>query len=260
MNEYGRVHFIALILITLTMFAWESMGHVRPWTDRRVKRWLYHGSVTIVNSIMTRVLFVSATAAWIMYIHDNGWGLSNLLGLKGGLEIALTVILYDGLNYGWHRMLHEVPFLWRFHKYHHTDTQVDVTTALRFQPGELALSFIVKLGFVLIWGPTLLAYFVFEGLITAYALFHHSNVDLPDRWEMRLRWIHMTPRLHAAHHTVSIRSRDGNYSTIFLIWDKIFGSFREADREELKSLGLAEGRDSHLSWKAYLLSPFKRLD
>ena len=91
--------------------------------------------------------------------------------------------------------------------------------------------------------------------VQPFAQFHHANIDFPDPVEKVLRWFFMTPRLHAAHHTVALRSRDANYSTVFLAWDYIFGTFQEADYKELDELGISQGRNSDLSFIALLKSP-----
>jgi sterol desaturase/sphingolipid hydroxylase (fatty acid hydroxylase superfamily) len=109
-----------------------------------------------------------------------------------------------------------------------------------------------------LWGPSLSAFMIFEAGITAYSQFHHSDIDFPDAVEEKLRWIHMTPRVHASHHTVSLRTRDANYSTIFSLWDRVFGTFQEPDSQEIKQLGLPEGREDVLSYKKMFGIPFSR--
>jgi sterol desaturase/sphingolipid hydroxylase (fatty acid hydroxylase superfamily) len=191
-------------------------------------------------------------------VESRSWGLSHWLGLRAGWEVAVTLIVFDGLDYGWHRLNHRVPFLWNFHRMHHSDTQVDVTTSLRFHPGELLISSAVKFFWILLWGPTFLSFMIFETAVTAYSQFHHSNLDFRDSVEKGLRWFHMTPRLHASHHTETLRTRDANFSTIFLIWDRIFGTLKESDREEMKRLGLPEGRESYLNFFDFIGTPFRQ--
>lgn len=240
-----------------SLFVCESLVHTRPWEIPRVKRWIFHMAVSIFNTVWTRLTVAVAVLAWLRVVENHGWGISRMLGLAGVVEIVGTIIVFDFFDYWWHRFNHLVPFLWRFHKVHHTDTHVDVTTTLRFHPGELFFSYGAKVCWIFIWGPSLAAFAIFETGITLYALFHHSNIDFPDRWEKRLRLVHMTPRLHAGHHTVSLRTRDGNYSTIFLIWDRLFGTLREPDFEELKTLGLSEGRATYLEPGVFLAAPFR---
>ncbi len=243
--------FFVLAIVFLTESRWPA----RLWEIARWRRWAVHMAVSIVNTVLTRLLVAAPLVVLILMAREKGWGLASWLGLKGIGEILATLVVFDLFDYWWHRFNHTIPFLWRFHRYHHLDTHVDVTTAIRFHPGELFLSYGVKSVWILVWGPTVWAFFLFEAAITAYSMFHHANFDFPDGVEAKLRWVHMTPRLHASHHTVSLRMRNGHYSTIFLLWDRIFGTFREPDRGEMKTLGLKEGRTRYLSLGAYLKTP-----
>lgn len=245
-----------LAAVLAAMAAAETLWPARPWEDRRPRRWAVHGALAAFNAALTRLLLAAPLAALILETQERGWGLANVLGLSGPAELAATAFFSDGFLYWWHRASHRVPFLWRWHKVHHLDTHVDATTALRFHAGELLLSGAAKALWVLAWGPSLAGFVLFEALTTAYAQFHHANVDLTDAWERRLRLVHMTPRLHAAHHTVCLRTRDANFSTVFLLWDRLFGTLREADYGEMRELGLAEGRAGHLSLRTILSAPF----
>ncbi|MDE2292623.1 MAG: sterol desaturase family protein [Elusimicrobia bacterium] len=237
------------------MLAAETAWAVRPWSQGRARRLGFHLGLAAVNGAWTRLLMVGPLLAWTAYVHARGWGAEGLLRLTGWREVAAGVVALDLLNYWWHRLNHEVGFFWRFHRAHHVDTHVDTTTALRFHPGELLLSYGMKALWVLAWGPSTAALVVFEAALTAYAQFHHSNIDLPDRAERLLRLVHMTPRLHAAHHTAALRTRDMNYGTIFLWWDRLFGTVADATPEELATLGLPEGRASGLSPGWFLAAP-----
>ena len=254
----SQLHALRLILFFLVlglMSLAESVRPARSWPVSRTKRWIFHFGVSLFNTFLTRLVTGAPLLFLINFMETKKWGLSRVLGLDGLAEVMATIVLFDMLDYGWHRLNHQVPFFWRFHKAHHMDTEVDVTTSLRFHPGELLLSCGAKALWILFWGPSLTAFILFEAAITAYSQFHHSNIDFPEAIEKKLRWLHMTPRLHASHHTVTLRSRDANFSTIFLIWDKLFGSFEEADYEEIKQLGLTEGRGTYLSAKEFLLTP-----
>jgi sterol desaturase/sphingolipid hydroxylase (fatty acid hydroxylase superfamily) len=239
------------------MYAAETAFPARPWAQPRLKRLGFHALVTAVNTLLYRLLLAAPLLALAAAVHARGWGLAGALGLRGPAEAAASLVVLDMLNYWWHRWNHRVGFLWRFHRAHHYDTHVDVTTSLRFHFGELALSGGVKAFWLLAWGPSPAAFLLFEAAITAFAQFHHGNIDFPDPLERALRWVWMTPRLHAAHHTVALRSRDANYSTILLWWDRLFGSFAEADPAELKALGLAEGRTTDLSYAAFWAAPVR---
>jgi len=246
--------FLGLFVI---LFLTEGVVRARPWHHARGKRLGFHVCVSVCNTVVTRLVVTAPFAALLLWVESHHWGARSLLGLVGWQEIVATLIVCDFFDYWWHRFSHEWPFLWRFHRIHHLDTHVDVTTSLRFHPGELFLSYMAKSFWVLVWGPTLIGFVIFEAAITAYSQFHHSNIDFPDRVEKVLRWVHMTPRLHAGHHTVTVRTRNANYTTIFLIWDRLFGTLQEVDREELKTLGLPEARDKDLAFGYLLKAPFK---
>ena len=152
-------------------------------------------------------------------------------------------------------------FLWRFHKAHHADTHVDVSTALRFHPGELLISSLVKASWIVIWGPTVIAWFVFEALVSLSAQFHHSNFDFPDKVEKILSPIIVTPRYHASHHAVDRNFGDANFSTIFSIWDRMFFSYQKpaaggCTTQAKDSIGLPENRSQAFSVLAWMTEPF----
>lgn len=250
---------LAIFLGGLLFFALvESFFAARRWRGGRARRALFHVSVAAVNTVLVRLFVYVPFLMWVVYVEQQGWGISRWLGLDGWLEIVLSLIVLDAFDYFWHRANHRIPFLWRFHKAHHADVEMDVTTALRFHPGELFLSAFAKAAWVLVWGPTAIAWFVFEGLISLCAQFHHSNIDLPDSVERRLSKIIVTPRFHTSHHVVDRRYGDANFSTIFSFWDPLFGSYSQVPQAQLTddAIGLPEGRDVTLSLRAWFIEPF----
>ncbi len=252
---------LVIFLGGLMLFALlESLFAARRWQTSRLKRALFHASVAAVNTVLIRVFVYVPFLMWVVYVEQQGWGISRWLGLEGWLEVLLSLIVLDAFDYFWHRANHRVPFLWRFHKAHHADVEMDVTTALRFHPGELLLSAFAKAGWVLLWGPTAIAWFVFEGLISLCAQFHHSNIDLPDRVERWLSRIIVTPRFHTSHHVVDRRYGDANFSTIFSFWDPLFGSYNQVPSAQLTddAIGLPQGRDRTLSYRVWFSEPFSR--
>lgn len=247
----------------LLFFTIESFLPARPWRDSRVRRVAFHVIIAAFNTVLVRLFIYVPFLLWVVYVEQQGWGISRWLGLDGWLEIILSIIVLDAFDYFWHRANHRIPFLWRFHKAHHADTEMDVTTALRFHPGELVLSSFAKAGWVLVWGPTPIAWFLFEGLISLCAQFHHSNIDLPDPIERRLSRFLVTPRFHTSHHAVDRKYGNANYSTVFSFWDPLFKSYRQAPHSTIgpqskDTIGLPEARDLSFSLRAWFNEPFKR--
>ena len=246
----------------LLFFLIETFIPRRQWRDSRLKRIGFHAGIAILNTVTIRVLIYVTSLLWLVYVEEEGWGISRWLGLVGWTEIIVSIIVLDLFDYFWHRANHRVRFLWRFHKAHHSDNEMDVTTALRFHPTELIVSGLVKALWIVIWGPLVVAWFLFEALISLCAQFHHSNIDFPDGVERWLSWIIVTPRYHAAHHAVDRHYGDANFSTIFSIWDRIFGTYSQPEAGGATTLGedalgLPDGRNKTLSIKAWLLDPFK---
>ncbi len=240
--------------------ALESLRPARQPATSRWRRLAFHGALAAANTVIVRILVFVPFLLWAVYVEEQGWGLSRWIGLTGWLEIALSIVVLDGLDYAWHRANHRIPFLWRFHKAHHADTGMDVSTALRFHPGELLISAIVKGSWIALWGPTAVAWFAFEAIVSFCAQFHHANLALPPRLERTLGRILVTPEYHATHHAVDRRWGDRNFATILPFWDQLFGSAVDpgsgrAPLEAEGALGLPEGRQEAFSALAWLLEP-----
>lgn len=252
------VVFVAGLLFFLGI---ETLLPARSWRTSRWHRLGFHAGVAAINTVLMRVLAYVPFLLWAVHVEEEGLGLSRWLGLVGWAEIVSAIVVLDFFDYLWHRANHRVRFLWRFHKAHHADTEMDVTTALRFHPGELLLSAFVKASWILIWGPTVVAWFLFEALISLCAQFHHSNIDFPDRVERWLSLVIVTPRFHASHHALDRRYGNGNFSTIFSLWDRLFGSYaRPADGGATtrgdNAMGLPDNRELAFSPLAWVTEPF----
>ena len=240
----------------------ETLAPKRSWSESRLKRFLFHIGIAALNTVLIRLLIYVPLLLWIVFVEQQGWGISRWLGLTGWLELAMSLVVLDLFDYFWHRANHRVTFLWRFHKAHHADTAMDVTTALRFHPGELIISALAKALWIAIWGPTAIAWFLFEAIVSLCAQFHHSNIDFPDRIERVISAIIVTPRFHASHHAVDRRYGDSNFSTIFSLWDNLFNSYQRPENDDSanrteNALGLPEARDQAFLPGAWLAEPFK---
>ncbi len=244
-------------------FLVETVFPARPWEGSRWQRLGFHAGVAVLNTVLIRVFAYVPLLLWIVYAEEEGWGISRWLGLFGWPEILMSILVLDFFDYLWHRLNHRVRFFWRMHKAHHADTGMDVSTALRFHSGEMFLSALMKGLWVFVWGPTPVAWFLFEALVSLCAQFHHTNIDLPDGIERRLSWLLVTPRFHAAHHAVDRRWGDHNFSTIFSFWDRLFGSYAwPGERGRLgwaaSGLGLPQARELAFSVRAWVEEPFRR--
>jgi sterol desaturase/sphingolipid hydroxylase (fatty acid hydroxylase superfamily) len=166
-----------------------------------------------------------------MLVRNQGWGIFNLLNWPAWVEVAVSVVLLDLSIYGQHRLFHGVPVLWRLHRMHHADLDVDATTGNRFHPIEIGLSMVIKFGMIAVLGAPALAVLLFEILLNATSLFNHANIRVPAAVESVLRWLVVTPDMHRVHHSIHRDETDSNYGFNLPWWDRIFGTYRAQPRD-----------------------------
>jgi sterol desaturase/sphingolipid hydroxylase (fatty acid hydroxylase superfamily) len=202
-------------------FIMESISQLRVRKEKRIKRAMINGALAIPGSIALRLLLLPAMV-WIAYKNQE-WriGLNYLYELPSWAEGAIAFFLLDYTNYLWHILNHKVPLLWRFHIVHHTDIDLDVTTAIRFHAGEMITSVFYRGFAVFVIGASPTLVLVYEIVFEVATQFHHSNWKLPLRLETVLNTFFVTPRMHGIHHSIIRKETDSNYSVIFSFWDRI---------------------------------------
>jgi sterol desaturase/sphingolipid hydroxylase (fatty acid hydroxylase superfamily) len=182
--------------------AWEAMA---PCRRRRLTRWLRWPSnlgIVALDTALVRLSFPISAIALAFVSEQRGWGLLNNVELPGWAVIALAVLALDLAIYLQHVLFHAVPVLWRLHRMHHADLDVDVTTGARFHPIEILASMVVKLAVVAALGAPVEAVLAFEILLNATSMFNHANIRMPAACDRVLRWIVVTPDMHRVHHSI----------------------------------------------------------
>jgi sterol desaturase/sphingolipid hydroxylase (fatty acid hydroxylase superfamily) len=180
--------------------------------------------------LVIRLLAPGAVIGVALAAEARGWGLLNLLAAPPWLALVAGVVLLDLVIYFQHVMFHAVPTLWRLHRVHHADQDLDVTTGTRFHPLEILLSLLVKCASVAALGVPALAVLAFEVLLNATAMFSHANASLPAKVERWLRWFVVTPDMHRVHHSVLYDESSCNFSFNLPWWDRVFGTYRAQPR------------------------------
>jgi sterol desaturase/sphingolipid hydroxylase (fatty acid hydroxylase superfamily) len=175
------------------------------------------------------------------------------------IELIIAILILDLSIWTQHMITHKVPALWRLHQVHHADTEMDVTTAIRFHPLEIVMSMILKVGLVYILGPSAMAVILFEVMLNGTAMFNHSNIRLPLGLDAMMRRVLVTPDMHRVHHSVHRHEHDSNYGFSLSIWDQMFGTYIAQPKEghDDMKIGLAQqdDRPSRLGW--LLTMPFR---
>ena len=156
------------------------------------------------------------------------------------LHWILSFLLLDLYMYTWHRLIHTWGFAWRFHKVHHTDRWMNISTAYRFHTVEVIVSNIPKIGLIYLLGITPNAWILYESLFAVSLVFHHSNIALPFKIDKLLSYFIVTPNYHRAHHCQLTKYLNSNYTSLLSIWDIIFQSRYYSPQPETIQLGIPE--------------------
>jgi sterol desaturase/sphingolipid hydroxylase (fatty acid hydroxylase superfamily) len=198
-----------------------------PYRENSVskfRRWLNNLGLGIVNITIIQIFFVSLIISISIYNSNKQIGLLNLMQIPDWLKIIDTIIIMDLVMYFWHIMTHRVPLLWRFHRVHHTDLDVDVSTTLRYHIGEVIPQFLILAGVVYFIGADPIGVLAFECIFLLANLFRHSRFKLSSGFENIFWILFVPPAMHRIHHSVDLEERNTNFGTIFSIWDRFFGT------------------------------------
>jgi sterol desaturase/sphingolipid hydroxylase (fatty acid hydroxylase superfamily) len=204
-----------------------------------MKRDIRNLAVAAPAGAVVQFLELPVALAMATRAEETQSGLLQHMPVPAFARMILAVVLLDYTLYLWHVLTHRVPFLWRFHRVHHVDREMDATTALRFHFGEVALSIGFRAAQVWAIGPSPMAVSVWQVFLFVCILFHHSNVRLPLKWERRLARIVITPRLHGIHHSIAADEVNSNWSSGFTVWDWLHGTLRTDVPQEKITIGVA---------------------
>jgi sterol desaturase/sphingolipid hydroxylase (fatty acid hydroxylase superfamily) len=220
----------ASVLWLVVLLGWESIA---PYFALFRDGWRHRGGHALrnivmgaLNALLIRLLFVGGWKWMADRAEASGFGLLNLTPLPGWIHVLGAVVLLDFWTYWWHRANHRLPFLWRFHRTHHSDPEMDVTTANRFHLGEILFSSCLRLAVIPLLGVHFWEVAVYETLLQFVVQLHHANVGLPVALDRFLRLFIVTPLMHKVHHSRIQSETDSNYSSLMPVWDRLFGSFR----------------------------------
>jgi sterol desaturase/sphingolipid hydroxylase (fatty acid hydroxylase superfamily) len=225
----------------------------------RWRRWVINFSMSLCNLIMVDQFFVRILMGAGLFSGKFQWNLYERLQLNSFWRITLTILALDFLMYVFHRLNHAVPFLWRFHRVHHTDLDVDVSSSARFHFGEVTISAFLTYAFMLTLGATIWEVRIFQIIFVLMTQFGHSNIRLWHPLENFLWLFLVPPPMHRIHHSDLRRETDSNYGTIFSFWDRIFRTFTPQAQGDIV-YGLPEFKEpQQLTLPKLLILPFRGL-
>ncbi len=226
----------------------------------RLLRWTSNLGIVVLDTLILRLVFPVVAVGLALTAAERGWGLFNVFDVPGWLAFVASLLVLDLAIYLQHVMFHAVPALWRLHRMHHADLEIDVTTGLRFHPLEILLSMVLKLAVVAVLGPPAVAVLVFEVLLNATAMFNHANFKLPLALDGVLRWVVVTPDMHRVHHSIHPDETNSNFGFNLPWWDRLLGTYTPQPREghEAMTIGIEQFRTRRDLWlDRMLVQPLK---
>ena len=251
--ERGFIGVGGFILILLA----ELVCPFRQPVDARARRYAVNLFIAGSNALFLSVLLGGMIISAYHSFELHRFGLLHAGGIGGWPNALITVVALDGMTYFWHRAYHGWPAMWRMHRVHHSDLDLDVTTSGRFHLTEMALSALFRLGVIAALGSSVAGVILFEVVFGALNQLEHANLRIPEPFESWLRWVVVTPDMHRIHHSQRTEDTNSNYATIFSWWDRLFGTYRFGEDQRRLAIGLPEyRRPTDVTFRKVLAIPF----
>jgi sterol desaturase/sphingolipid hydroxylase (fatty acid hydroxylase superfamily) len=253
-----RISIFAAVALLLLIAEATAPRRVR----RAVRLMSTNIALFVTNTLFIRIISTTSLVGVGLVADSAGYGLLSLTGFAPWLEAVVAFLVLDGALYTQHRLMHRIPFLWRFHRIHHADPDFDVTTGVRFHPAEILVSFIVKAVVILAIGTGPLTVVVFEATLSSASLFTHANLKLSAHLDTYLRRFFVTPEMHRIHHSVKASEHNRNFCFFLSCWDLLFGSYcaESAAAQRTMAIGLKTiSADEANSFRKMLIHPFQRI-
>ncbi|MGI9366467.1 MAG: sterol desaturase family protein [Rhizobiaceae bacterium] len=252
-EQESTVRLIAFALLFVVFALSEAVKPRRKLTVSKTNRWFTNLAIVVLDSLIVRLIFPAAAVGVAFWASANGIGVFNLINAPFWIAVIVSFVVLDFAVWLSHVLSHKIPLFWRFHRMHHADRDIDVTTAIRFHPIEIVLSMIWKAAWVLVLGAPAAAVIIFETVLNGTAMFNHSNTRLSRIMDQILRSFVVTPDMHRVHHSTNSDETDSNYGFNLPWWDKLFGTYvdQPALGHEKMQIGLSEWQDdrpTRLGW------------
>jgi sterol desaturase/sphingolipid hydroxylase (fatty acid hydroxylase superfamily) len=222
-ETYAYAYFGMVLIVAVAEWV---VPRRRPAETLRL-RWLSNFAISILDTLVLRVVFPMATIAWAALCTERGWGLLPAVGWPRPAEFLLTLLVLDFTVYAQHYVLHRVPLLWRLHRTHHSDADYDFTTGIRFHPLESIFTTSCQFLAIYLIGMPPGAVFLAQIVAMIASFVEHANVRLPDSLDRAIRLVFVTPDMHRIHHSQRRAEGQSNFANLFSWWDRLFGTYVE---------------------------------
>lgn len=246
-----------LIIALLALFFTLEQALNNPFTYKKRGQHLFQNLLFQILFYFVNLFFISILITSIEWLNSNNIGLFYVIKVPFWTKLILGVVLYDFCTYWLHRASHKSPLLWRLHRVHHSDTTMDSSTSFRFHPIELAI--VYQAGNIVasaLFGLDVIALTLYYFIVYIFFFLEHSNLNYPQWLNKTIGLLFVMPDHHRVHHHQDQFYTDSNFADIFIIWDRIFGTFKHLPISQMK-YGLIEFQDDKKQSFLYLIkSPF----
>lgn len=260
--ERAGPRYIGVALLAgwaVALLVCEHRRPLRQTTQAKLPRQLRNAAMAAVSAAVMSLLERPVIVPLARWVAARRIGLVQRLGLPPAARGLLGLVLMDYTLYLWHVLMHRSPALWRLHLPHHADLDLDVSTAVRFHPAELAASVPWRVLQILAIGVGPRTLSAWQMWTLGCIVFHHSNLRIPEGLERRIAWVLTTPRMHGIHHSTVRTERDSNWSSGLSVWDRLHGTLRVDRPQSALVVGVPAYRDARELGLIEILSlPFQR--
>lgn len=256
--DFQIVRYIVGIVAFMLIFWLQQKYPIFPRKEKLLNHSARNMLFAIVNTVLTVLIFLQVYSYFSSSYLFTNFGLLRWLNFSTLVESIIALLLFDLWMYLWHRINHESKFLWKFHRMHHTDRELDVTSALRFHPIEIILSSSLRLFIFVVLGMEFWHMLLYESILLPVIFLHHSNLSVRKFFDKMYRVIFASPMMHWVHHSDLQNEADSNYGSVFSFWDRAFKTFRIRNDPENIVMGVDDFKtDDNLTLWGMIRTPFK---
>jgi sterol desaturase/sphingolipid hydroxylase (fatty acid hydroxylase superfamily) len=246
---------VILISLLVIFYIWECLFPYFDTFKKKTRHAVRNIGLIVMNAVLVNLLLIPL----VVFSTNTTWGVFRVVSLDGWIELVLTIVLIDVLTYVMHVLFHKHSFLWRFHRMHHSDPEMDVTTGARFHIGEHIISVCVRCSVYAAFAIKLEYLLLYETLFLANVLFHHANISMGESLDKLYRLFLASPNMHKVHHSDIKIETDSNYTSLFSVWDRLFGTFRIVENPKDIVYGI-KGLEDEQTIKKMLMTPFNNVE
>ncbi len=251
-NQSNVIRISIFLFLLIIFIIWEIIKPDHILKVSRKDRWLSNFIIVFLNNLTLKLIFPYSAIIFSDFVIENKWGLFQIFNINGYISIFLGILILDFIIYLQHIVFHSVPLLWKLHRMHHADLELDVTSGTRFHPIEIIISMGIKFGAIYFFGINPITVILFEIILNGMAMFNHSNIYINPIINKYLKYVFVTPAMHRIHHSINATEYRTNYGFNLSVWDRLMGTYKDNFKNNL-IIGLPNFRNLKYSKIHYML-------